>query len=438
MVNVGWSQTNLDDALFGGNQESSQEESSQEDTDTAAGDDDLFQGGGSFISDVEEDPDANPADDLLTSETVTIGGSIDMSAEFQVLLNPDDDQDTVDSGLVDLNARFFLDARPDSDFRALVKGDIIYSTEDDLEFDLREAFADVDIDNIVFIRAGKQTINWGVGVFFSPANLINIERIDPEDTSAELAGPVAIKAQLPLGVNNLTGYLLTDDFESDDNIGIAGLYEFLFEGYEITVGSVYRYDAPWAVMATATGELADVTVYGEAVLEGNSDKVFLTEDATGLDASTSDDVFFSGTLGARFTTSTEDDRYTLSAGAQYFFNGQGYGDTSIFTDNPAAVSGLVADGTLSISDLTERGKHYAALSLSSPDVNFSDITPSVFWLGNLSDGSGFATATARYEITDDLSTSLQYRFNYGAEGAEYSPRGDSHSITLSLDFFGSF
>ena len=56
-----------------------------------------------------------------------------------------------------------------------------YGADTGVSLALSELFADFDVDNRVFVRAGKQTVNWGVGTFFSPANLINLDEIDPED-----------------------------------------------------------------------------------------------------------------------------------------------------------------------------------------------------------------------------------------------------------------
>ena len=408
-------------------------------------DDDLF--GDSFFTEVEEDPDANPADALLSSETVTIGGSFGVSAEVNLALTPEDGEDAFTSGLTDLGTRLFLDARPNSDFRAFVKGDISYETTNGVSFDLREAFADIDVDNQVFIRAGKQTINWGVGLFFSPANLVNLETIDPENPDAELAGPVAVKVQVPIDTNNATGYLLMDDLSSAENIGVAARYEFLLSGYEFTVGGIWRNENPWAVMVTAAGNIQgidiieDVAVFAEIVLEGNSNKVFIVEDSgtpLGYSTTTSDDLYVSATVGARASHTTEDDLYTISGAVQYLFNGLGYADTSVFTENPQVIGAFLAQGQLGFNDLTERGQHYLAANVSSPDIANTSFNPSAFWLMSLSDGSGFLNTSVSYSGIEYLTPSLSYRFNYGAEGAEYSPRGSKHSLTLGFDLRGSF
>lgn len=426
-----WAQDSLDDTLFGGEtQEESQEEPSG---------DTLF--GDSIFTEIEEDPNANPADDLLTSDKVVLGGDFSVTFDINLAFNPQEGEDAFTSGLTDLSTRLFLDARPSSDFRAFVKGDLSYDTENGVAFDLREAFADITIEDTVYVRAGKQTINWGVGLFFSPANLINLETIDPENPDAQLAGPVAVKAQVPIDSSNLTGYLLLDDIGSGNDIGVAARYEFLIEGYELTVGGVYRPENPWAIMATATGAISDVTVFGELVLEGNSDKLFIVEDSStplGFSTTMSDALYGSATVGARASYTTEDELYTVAGSAQYLFNGLGYEDPSVFTDNPQVVGALLGQGDLSFSDLTERGQHYLAANLSSPDIANSDVNPSAFWLGNLSDGSGFVNVSATYSGIDYVTPSLSYRYSYGAPGAEYSPQGDRHSLTLSLDISGSF
>ena len=404
-------------------------------------DDDLF-GSGTLVTEVDENEEANPADELLESERIVLGGRFSVSARADLDLHAG--EDAVTSGLADLSTRLFLDARPTSDFRFLLKGDANYSIGAGLDFALREMFADIDILDTVFLRAGKQTINWGVGPFFSPANLVNLERIDPENPEEELAGPVALKGQLPIDTSNLTGYLLLNDIGGDENIGVAARYEFLVGNSELTVGGIYDFGSPWALMATATGSIEDVTVFAEAVLQGNSDKVFVVEDPrsrAGFRITTSDSPFISGTIGGRFSYTTEDDLYSVSAAAQYLFNGLGYADPSLFTDDPAALAFAqqqIALGNMSPSDLLERGQHNAAVRVSSNDIANTDLTPSVLWLSNLSDGSGLVSAGVRYDGIDFVTLSLDYRYLYGPNGAEYRVAGANHTLSLSVTVSGSF
>ncbi len=264
-----------------------------------------------------------------------------------------------------------------------------------------------------------------------------METLDPEDPDAELAGPVAVKAQLPLGTDNVTGYLLLDDIESGDDIGVAGRYEFLVGAYELTVGGIYRSNRPWAVMGTATGAVGDMTVFGEIVLEGDSDKVFVVRNGSSLITATSDSLFVSGTAGAQYSATTADELYTVRGSAQYFFNGPGYEDPSILTDNPAAVGAFLRKGKVGVNDLAARGQHYVAVALSLPDIADTNLTSSAFWLGSF-DGSGQVEASLGYSGVKNVTPSVSYTYAYGPEGAEYSPRGGRHALKLALAVNGSF
>ena len=407
--------------------------------------DDLFGGGeetgGSVFTDAQESAQesTNPVDDLLTSDRVVIGGDFGVSVEAGLGVDADGEAKLF-SGLSELSMRLFLDARPARDFRAFVRGDLGYNTTSGVDFDLDELFADATVDDTVFVRAGKQTINWGVGTFFSPANLINVERIDPENPDEQLAGPVALRAQVPLGADNFTGYVLAEDLtEGAFNLGAAARYEFLVEGYEVTTGAIIEDSGHWALMATGTGALKDVTVFAEAVLEGNSDRVRVVRDestALGLSTIPSDDLYFSGTLGGRYSYETEDERFSVSANVQYFFNGDGYSDANLFTDDPGATADLIGSGMIGPSDLQERGQHYLGVRLEFSNPNGSDSVLSALWIANLSDGSGFVDAELTYALTDEITPSVGYR--YGAEGSEYYQQARRHSFAVGLDISGRF
>lgn len=418
--------------IFGGDS-IVQEETQPEEEGTS--DDTLF--GGGLVSDVSE-PATTDAATALLEGGVTVGGEFEFSVEGVLELYKG--ETSFSSGTADLKTRLFIDARPERDFRVFADGDLGYSTEGGAAFALDELFADAELGG-VFVRAGKQTINWGVGTFYSPANLINLERINPENPDEEPSGPAALRAQLPLGNDNLTGYLLTDDFGDDLNVSAAAQYQTLVSGFEVTTGGVARDNGAWAVMGTATGGVAGVTVFAEAVLEGNTDKVFVFEDADaplGLGTAQSEDLFFSGTLGGRYTYETDDELFSLTTTAQYFFNGLGYEDPSVIADNPGAVAGLTESGALSPDDLAERGQHYLGVSAVAPAVYDLDFTPSALWLANLSDGSGLVNLEVNYTLNDFLTPRLAYGFRYGEAGSEYNPPGERHSLTVGLEVSGAF
>lgn len=417
-----------EDSLFGGDS-TVQEEGAQ------AGDESFF--GEGLFTDVDEATGADPAAALLEGGT-TLGGDFSFSVEGALDVNPEGEVGFV-SGTTELNTRLFVDARPERNFRVFIDGDLGYRTARGGTFALDELFADVELSG-VFLRAGKQTVNWGVGYFYSPANLINLERIDPENPGEELSGPPALRAQLPLGTDTLTLYVLTNDFGDDLNLSAAARYDTLLSGFEVTTGGVAQSSGAWAVMTTGTGAVGGVTVFAEAVLEGNTDKVFVFEDETaplGLGITRSESLFFSGVLGGRYTYETADDRYTVTTTVQGFFNGDGYDDLSLFAENPEAVAALLGAGAVRPEDLQERGRYYVGVSVASPDLADLGLTPSASWLASLSDGSGVVNARLTYNLGDTVTPRLEYRYRYGAVGTEYQADAPSR-FSLGLEFSGAF
>ena len=155
---------------------------------------------------------------LLTSSGVEIGGRYGFSATANWLWNdpallaehfgsPD-----LETAAVDLRSTLYFDARPNQNFRVFGKATIRYpfatdggtsdgggAAERRFEdvFHVEELFSDINWNEVLFLRGGKHRINWGVGYFFSPADILNVTRIDPENPEADREGPVSIKAHVP-------------------------------------------------------------------------------------------------------------------------------------------------------------------------------------------------------------------------------------------------
>lgn len=135
--------------------------------------DDLF-GGDLFVEYEEDETALRPEEALLVQDGWDVGGSYNLSVNasrtFIEGLEP------IDTWRTSLGGNLYLDARPDPDFRVFGKMDLNYAvsedkSEDPLNLSLQELFVDFNYDNQVFFRAGKQNVKWGVGYFFSPAEI---------------------------------------------------------------------------------------------------------------------------------------------------------------------------------------------------------------------------------------------------------------------------
>ena len=118
-------------------------------------------------------------------------------------------------------------------------------------------------------------MKWGVGYFFSPADVISIGRINPLEPEAEREGPVALKAHYPKGSTNYYLYTLFDGADAVDKVALAPKMEFVVGGTEIGLGGFYQKDKAPRGMITVSSSLGSLALFGEAVISKGADKAFV-------------------------------------------------------------------------------------------------------------------------------------------------------------------
>ncbi|HCM28779.1 MAG: hypothetical protein A2Z99_21270 [Treponema sp. GWB1_62_6] len=408
-------------------------------------DEEMFGGGTGLVTETSEAAASGAgaasgigaAGSLLKSETVKIGGAFYMTLEGTG--DPDEwgsDPLRYLAPSAVLRTDLYADARPDEDFRVFVKGGLEYPEEGNADLKLKEAFADLVPVDGVFVRAGRQTANWGVGWFFSPANLLDLATVDPEDPEAELPGPLAIKVQVPTGADNYYAYALLDDAAEGGPAALAPKAEWVIGSAEVALGGIWSASDPWAAMATYSGAVGDLDLFAEAVLRGNGDKRFVVADASaplGLSVETrADELYPQATFGFGWAWDEEEGRLGVSLRAQYYYNGLGYEDSSILSENSAKVGALLQSGALAPDDLVQRDRHYGAANLAFSDILGSDAGASLFWIGNLADASGRTKATVSWAGLDHVIPSVAWTWSYGRKGSEFAPAGAGSSVSLLI------
>ena len=404
---------------------------------------------------------AEPADAPAVAQdgpAVEIGGSYRFSLTGQagwpspagLLAAPlEPDQRSVAVGL---GATLFLDARPADDFRVFGKAVVSYpftvdgGAEEPRTFSdivrVTELFSDFQVGDSLFLRGGKHTVAWGVGYFFSPADVLNLTAIDPEDPEAEREGPVSLRANLPLDYNNLYLYVIADPTDNGVQLAVAPKAEVVLGGAEIGVGAYYRPERVPRVMLTASTNLAGAEVFGELEASLGSERTFVERDPdspSGLrTVRHTNTVFGAATGGLRYTYRPEANDWSATFSGQYLWNGEGYADPAILRE--PGVRLLAGDGKLSRADLaTLPGQHYAAASLNLSLGTAADWSAGALWITNLSDGSGRIAPSVTFQPADRLSLRAAATFTYGEDGAEMTPFGNrvGASLTATLGS-GSF
>ena len=357
----------------------------------------------------------------------------------------------------DLAAVLYLDARPNRDFRVFAKGkakaDFASAGRDEADeapefaFTLFELFADFHWDDRVFFRAGKQRADWGVGRFFSPADLISLVTIDPLDPGAEREGPVAVKVHAPIGVHNGYLYVITDDYTDPLDVAVGARGEVVVGGVELGFGGLMQADLVPKAIATATGALGDFDLFGELVLQRGTERNLIELDARAVKVtarSERDQNWFpAATAGASYLNSN----LNVVLAAQYYYNPLGYANSKALgparrclgNDPPKAPScPKPPNPAPQVVDLIFFGRHYAGASASWNNIADTDLSASLFWLGNLSDGSGLVRPSLSYQVLKHLKVTLGASLGYAAmpDAAEYR---DNVAFTLGVSLgSGSF
>jgi len=399
------------------------------------GEEDLFKE--DIFEESNEQPEVAPEEAFLVSEQLEWGGSFDLSLTARASWDgyPDSWEMLTRDGTPSLDSRLatdlFFDARPERDFRVFGKAKASYENPTGWEVGIFELFSDFQYKERLFFRAGKQMVQWGVGYFFSPADVLNLVSIDPEDPEAEREGPIAVKTHFPFSAHNAYLYLVAGDILKPYEIAVAPKLELVLGNYELGIGAFYQIDLTPKGMLTLTGPLRDLDLFGEAVIQWGSDRTFVRTTAfPAYETYTIEEkLLFSGTAGFSYLNSD----WNLSLFAQYFFNGQGY-DGPL----PSAAFPAFDDGAISAADLLYPGKHYLAASISWFELLDSSFSLSVLYLANFSDGSGLITPGVSWEMIEYVSFSTGLRISYGQAGDEYAQYGGSLAYTFGVSISGQF
>ncbi len=292
-----------------------------------------------------------------------------------------------------------------------------------------ELIADVNWNQSVFLRVGQQTINWGVGRFFSPADILSLTPINPLQPTLQRQGPLALTVTVPFaGVDSAYLYVIANQafaqggaaFQPAD-LAVAPKVEVLLGDFEIGLGGYYQRNQRPKAMTTVSGSLFGLFgVFGEGVVSYGSDRVLVGAGGPYTDTTTP---YFSGTVGASYVEGQQH----VAVFVQYYYNGQGYADLAGEKAAGAAYGAqqavLGSGGTptgplLSPSDLMLPGRHYLAASVAWTDIRASNVDLGLFYEGNLGDGSGVVSPYVSYTPFPYCTLTVAPYVAYGASGSE--------------------
>jgi len=400
--------------------------------------DSLFQD--EFMVEELEEPDAQSTsgsgraafESLLSTDAITLGGRFSGSltsfwawTEYPDSWNRfvEDGNDTFRYGL---SSDLFIDARPSSSFRVFSKFRVGYPFQQNvlrvvtsdptstvsvpqINLQLLELFTDITYRDTFLIRFGKQTVSWGVGRFFSPADIISLTPIDVEEPEAEREGPAAFRLNFPVGLHSFDAYVIGDEsVKTFRDLGLAARGEFYLNPIELGIGVGWQQDRPFRIVSTLRMPWRNWNFFGEGrVSLGREGKKVLGLSHYEEDSTT----YFSGTLG--FLYVNNDTKFTMAA--QYYFQGEGYKDSDLL---PAAFAGVQAN-EVSPSTLSHFGQHHTILSLGLTELFHKDLSTNVLWQASWSDLSGLVSTSLSWRVFRGLSVSGAFHVGYGDRPSDF-------------------
>jgi len=368
-------------------------------------------------------------------------------------------------GVVRMVGTANLDARLPSGQRALAVFEVAHEAgPDTTSWALRELFLDADIHQVVWIRAGKQVLQWGRGILWTPTDLVNVEGRTLVERPGAREGATGLKVQIPLGTRgSLAFFAPVRHVDASDSLSLSVRGETVVGDAEVALSSWFKKDAPHVVGLDVSRRIFGLDAQGGALwMSGDLEpRAVLRDGAWHLEKDdTRRQVKAGGGLGRSFPVGGVPDRLRIDF--EGFWQSEGYAksvlsDTTTrpFADtiwrdlDPRLVEGGRSLGLpLPRGIPTARGDGLTFLAgnglfhpnqvapwyiggmASLSDAFRSDLTVTVQALANLEDHSGLGTFGVLWESLHGFHVQpLVYVF-WGDRHSEYTLDGRGFALEL--------
>lgn len=313
---------------------------------------------------------------------------------------------------------------------------------------LREAFADTPIANKVYLRWGRQVLQWGRCYLWNPTDLINVDKKTFISRIGSRNGVYGVKLHIPWGTKyNFYSFLDTGSELDSQAMGGAIKFEWLLGGTEMAVSywnkkdylPVYGYDF--------SSKMFNVDINGEVSVSKGFTRNMLRQTGNILSMDKRTDEWITRAsldLGKSFDFNNQKEKINITG--EFFYNGAGY-QGNVFNDSrvyayaaPLTVGGVnIGAGDKKTfflgHDLFEAnyyGRYYAALFTTVNNFFTSDYTLSANYIENINDQSSVMSLGAKYQNLRDWYVDLTAYAFMGSKHCEYTFLNQAFSLQMTL------
>jgi hypothetical protein len=313
-------------------------------------------------------------------------------------------------------------------------------------FYLRELFVDANIAHHVYLRTGKQVLQWGRCYFWNPVDLINIEQKTFITKIGHREGTYGVKLHVPFGtVVNLYGFFDMHNITRLDSMAGAAKLEVLAGRTEAALSCWDRRGRDPVYGLDFSTRLFTVDIAGECALyQTYYARKLGTQN--GLPAIVTDENHWvpraSVNLSRSFALLGVPDRLSLTT--EFYYNGAGVKGERVDVPPEARELARLALGrdatgaelqmVLAESGLYEPNSYsrfYAALFTSVSKFILPDMTLSLNGMMNLEHRSAILSAGLSYATLGDFTFGLSVNGFVGPKNTEYTFAGDAMQVQLT-------
>jgi hypothetical protein len=300
---------------------------------------------------------------------------------------------------------------------------------------IKEFFLDANIAKAVYLRVGKQVLQWGRGYFWQPTDLININKKDFLNLSFNREGVFGLKAHVPFGtVVNLYSFIDLTGINSIDETAGAVKAEFLLGATEFAFSAWgKKHNFPVYCLDFSTRFLKKLDCWGELAmsygdnqrrLRTGTNSVFpFPPQIVSVPYQIQNKWSPKACLGFSTTFDIQlQDRLMLTA--EFYFDNNGYDGRSIPGAAFIPTSGVYIPGYF--------GKFYGAFFGSFADFFNQDLTLTFNAIANLSDGSFILSPGLTWTPQFNFTISLSENGFCGKNGTEYNLAGSDLQTVLTV------
>jgi hypothetical protein len=316
---------------------------------------------------------------------------------------------------------------------------------------LREIFLDGNLKNRVFLRLGKQVLQWGRCDIWNPTDLINVEKKLFIQKIGYREGAYGVKLHIPFGTAyNIYGFVDTREASSVDSIAAAGKFEFLIGGTEMAFSlwdkknfhPVFGYDF--------STRLLGIDFTGELSLSDDGNNFSLQNRGGTLEKAKSDDWQTRLCLDFGRQFNFFDISQGLSITGSFYYNQGGYNENffadtqrydfkdQITTMDPTGKPSTRSRGTkadfLTMNNLYEMNnfsRYYLGLDIQVSRIFISALSGFFKIIDNVPQSSMILTTGVNVVSLNEFFTGLTINGYFGKKNTEYTFQNQAMMVQIT-------